>query len=747
MPINHSGPVGTVTNAAPANPEPPCVHDIDHARPRTSQGSPHQPQPQHLHHQPHHHHPGHATLPLPLQPPVLRYGASSGADAGPPVAAPSPSASQAAQLLGKTQTVFIHKLYDMLEDASLSHLIWWLPTNDLFCLYPGEEFSNVLAQYFKHTNIASFIRQLNMYGFHKVNDNFQSDDKLAAAAAPAVSVQLTKWEFRHAANQFRKGDIDSLSMIKRKLSKVTTPHKEIVSLKTLPPTSSGPVDEPKGQDPQHQLYHRAVYQQLWDQLSDASSVSPKISRPVAVPTVMAHHLYPVYPHPVAVMQQVPHSPGSPPFPDHPVGSPLYFHPQPQQPLQPQLRQPSVPTPTSAMDHSINLKLIGMNTTITTLKSNYAELCARYDALAALFRRNQADLLQLTEIVEKLNADKDPVKREEELVDRSRNKTPIDRVTTPSHDAGMSPMSVRPSSKQSDLASFKKDLTRRISNPVSANAHEQKPAPSQNYHLDDVSLTLSKMPNYYIVPQHYPLNPNYSLYNNSEFRPHLNEDQGVQHTANRHTSVLMDPLQPVPGRAAMGKAPTPIPTAVQDNKSSSPLSVVGKDREPGLAAPYVQQYQPMVQPPMHVYYQHIQQEAPGQLRTASLPILENVGQAHGLGVPQRHSTTTIPKSRLFLSHEAEQQASQLRAPSPTAGGVPRAAPMTPVSSVPPVNEQPKVAPVNEKEGAPVKQHLPSVLELNKLIMSGAPAPTSGRVFDLLLDNEGDDDRTKKRKIDG
>lgn len=67
--------------------------------------------------------------------------------------------------LGKTQTVFIHKLYDMLEDSSLSHLIWWSPTNDSFCLYPGEEFSNVLAQYFKHTNIASFIRQLNMYGF------------------------------------------------------------------------------------------------------------------------------------------------------------------------------------------------------------------------------------------------------------------------------------------------------------------------------------------------------------------------------------------------------------------------------------------------------------------------------------------------------------------------------------------------------------------------------------------------------
>ena len=55
----------------------------------------------------------------------------------------------------------------MLEDRSIQHLISWSNNNDSFVMSPSNEFSKVLAQYFKHTNISSFVRQLNMYGFHK----------------------------------------------------------------------------------------------------------------------------------------------------------------------------------------------------------------------------------------------------------------------------------------------------------------------------------------------------------------------------------------------------------------------------------------------------------------------------------------------------------------------------------------------------------------------------------------------------
>jgi hypothetical protein len=76
-------------------------------------------------------------------------------------------AAAAAQQPKVVQTAFIHKLYNMLEDPSIQHLISWSSTNDSFVMSPTSEFSKVLAQYFKHTNISSFVRQLNMYGFHK----------------------------------------------------------------------------------------------------------------------------------------------------------------------------------------------------------------------------------------------------------------------------------------------------------------------------------------------------------------------------------------------------------------------------------------------------------------------------------------------------------------------------------------------------------------------------------------------------
>jgi hypothetical protein len=141
---------------------------------------------------------------------------------------PSTSAVGAAQGPKVVQTAFIHKLYSMLEDRSIQHLISWSNNNDSFVMSPSSEFSKVLSQYFKHTNISSFVRQLNMYGFHKVSDVFHTG-----------SPESALWEFKHGNGNFKKGDLMGLREIKRRASRHTLIHRDSFSNAKPPPSQPG----------------------------------------------------------------------------------------------------------------------------------------------------------------------------------------------------------------------------------------------------------------------------------------------------------------------------------------------------------------------------------------------------------------------------------------------------------------------------------------------------------------------------
>src|SRR5438128_1229542 len=61
---------------------------------------------------------------------------------------------------------FVSKLFQMVNDAP-NGLIHWSTTGTAFIVTNPEEFSKfVLPHFFKHNNFSSFVRQLNMYGFH-----------------------------------------------------------------------------------------------------------------------------------------------------------------------------------------------------------------------------------------------------------------------------------------------------------------------------------------------------------------------------------------------------------------------------------------------------------------------------------------------------------------------------------------------------------------------------------------------------
>lgn len=143
----------------------------------------------------------------------------------------SAAAATSSQQPKVVQTAFIHKLYNMLEDSNIQHLISWSNNNESFVMSPSTDFSKVLSQYFKHTNISSFVRQLNMYGFHKVSDVFHTG-----------SPESTLWEFKHGNGNFKRGDLAGLREIKRRASRhalihrdsFTSPHKPSISHPNTP---------------------------------------------------------------------------------------------------------------------------------------------------------------------------------------------------------------------------------------------------------------------------------------------------------------------------------------------------------------------------------------------------------------------------------------------------------------------------------------------------------------------------------
>lgn len=67
-------------------------------------------------------------------------------------------------------TAFLAKLWALVNDSSCDDLIAWDPSGGSFHVYDQSRFAReILPRYFKHNNFASFIRQLNMYGFRKIS--------------------------------------------------------------------------------------------------------------------------------------------------------------------------------------------------------------------------------------------------------------------------------------------------------------------------------------------------------------------------------------------------------------------------------------------------------------------------------------------------------------------------------------------------------------------------------------------------
>ncbi|XP_071814198.1 heat shock factor protein-like isoform X2 [Apostichopus japonicus] len=118
--------------------------------------------------------------------------------------------SQAASTAGGPAPIpaFITKLWMLVEDKETDKLIKWNQDGTSFIVYDQSQFAkDVLPKYFKHNNMPSFVRQLNMYGFRK---KFQPEQ--GGLIRPPAANQI---EFHHP--HFLKGKEKEVALIKRKI--------------------------------------------------------------------------------------------------------------------------------------------------------------------------------------------------------------------------------------------------------------------------------------------------------------------------------------------------------------------------------------------------------------------------------------------------------------------------------------------------------------------------------------------------
>ncbi|KAI4640621.1 hypothetical protein J4E93_008211 [Alternaria ventricosa] len=128
-------------------------------------------------------------------------------------------AKKDAQAKRKQIPPFVQKLSSFLDNNKNENLIRWSDDGNSFIVLDEDEFARTLIpELFKHNNYASFVRQLNMYGFHKKVGLSDNSMKASETKAKAPSEYYNKY--------FKRGRQELLWLIQKPKNPVTGPKRK-----------------------------------------------------------------------------------------------------------------------------------------------------------------------------------------------------------------------------------------------------------------------------------------------------------------------------------------------------------------------------------------------------------------------------------------------------------------------------------------------------------------------------------------